>query len=360
MSTPKTKLSIRDRAVFLAAIVKTLLAATGGMVTGLIRSSSQARSYKKYVLYTIMRAYSKYVPTRIMQATSPTTADTYNKFIQSKSLPSRTSTMEDGSTGYWIGEEDATAVLLFFHGGGYAMSAVPPHFQILHGIEQLAKSKGCSFSAVVIEYTLAPATKYPSQLTQAVNAYKHLTEKLDIHPSRIIIAGDSAGAHLSLGLLSHLTHPQPELPKTSATEPVAGTLLISPWVTFSTTAASMQTNRYKDCIDAGPLEKWSQAFIGDAVQDNYNMPLKASPAWWSNTKSKKICVIAGQDELFVDDIEAFVGKLKVHRPDVDYFVADAEPHDSPVLYSMMNLEEAAATRKLREFVLETCLSIASV
>lgn len=51
---------------------------------------------------------------------------------------------------------------------------------------------------------------------------------------KIVIAGDSAGGNLTLGLISHLLHPHPDVPKVELSGPLATTILISPWVKFTT------------------------------------------------------------------------------------------------------------------------------
>lgn len=134
-----------------------------------------------------------------------------------------------------------------------------------------------------------------------------------LHIEQILLVGDSAGGNLSLGLLSALTHPRedmPVLPEISR-EPLAGTFLISPWVTYKRTSRSMSTNLYKDCLSPTALQTWGDAYVGGVDLDPYNCPLEASAGWWSEVKTKQITVIAGRDEIFCSDIESFVQMLEV-------------------------------------------------
>lgn len=73
-----------------------------------------------------------------------------------------------------------------------------------------------------VDYRLAPETRFPGQLQDAVYAYLRLIDDLHIPPENIIIAGDSAGGGLSLGLLMYLRDNQYPLP--------SGAILFSPWV----------------------------------------------------------------------------------------------------------------------------------
>jgi len=128
----------------------------------------------------------------------------------------------------------------------------------------------------------------------------------------VLIGGDSAGGNLALGLLSHLTYPHPLIPHIKATTAdLAGLLLLSPWVTFNQHANSMTTNAEKDCLDIRALKKWSDQFMTTSAADFYNQPKNANAAWWREAKVEQIAIVAGGDEVFVDDIVDFAEILKV-------------------------------------------------
>ena len=73
-----------------------------------------------------------------------------------------------------------------------------------------------------IDYRLAPETRFPGPLHDAVATYFRLIDDLHIPPENILIAGDSAGGGLSLALLMYLRDNRYPLP--------AGAILMSPWV----------------------------------------------------------------------------------------------------------------------------------
>lgn len=110
----------------------------------------------------------------------------------------------------------------------------------------------------------APEAQYPKQLCQAAELLHHLIEKEGRKPSDIIIAGDSAGGNLSLALLSHILHPHPEVPtKINLSEPLRATVLISPWVDFSTEQPSFERNYQTDMLPGEIATRWGGAFIGE-------------------------------------------------------------------------------------------------
>lgn len=126
------------------------------------------------------------------------------------------------------------------------------------------------------------------------------------------MGGDSAGGHLALGLMSHISHPHPGLARLeSSGNGLRGVMLVSPWVTFDQNAPSFTSNKSKDNLTRRGLEKWSNAYMSSAEDDFYNAPLSAPGEWWQNLPAESVLVLAGADELMVDDIRDITQKLKV-------------------------------------------------
>jgi acetyl esterase/lipase len=77
-------------------------------------------------------------------------------------------------------------------------------------------------SPTAVAYRLAPETRFPGPLHDAVSTYFRMLEDLHIPPTNILFAGDSAGGGLCLALLMYLRDNGYPLP--------AGAILMSPWV----------------------------------------------------------------------------------------------------------------------------------
>jgi acetyl esterase/lipase len=101
------------------------------------------------------------------------------------------------------------------------------------------------------------------------------------------------------------------VPSLEIKEKFSGAVLISPWVTMSTTAESMHTNRAKDILSAASLAYWAQNFLGGAALDPWNSPLGAPAEWWSSLRVEDLIIIYGEDELLRDDTSMLCDKLKV-------------------------------------------------
>lgn len=88
-------------------------------------------------------------------------------------------------------------VVVYSHGGGYILGNLDTHDRICR---LLAQKSG--WAVLAVDYTLAPEKKFPVQSEQVFAALTHVSHHaatLGLDPNRIAVAGDSAGAHLSLG-----------------------------------------------------------------------------------------------------------------------------------------------------------------
>lgn len=147
------------------------------------------------------------------------------------------------------------------------------------------------------------------------------------------MAGDSAGANLALGVLSHLLHAHPAIDPMQISSPLKGILLISPWVCFATSSPSYSQNSNKDVTNATILEKWSAYYLGQAKSDHYNQPLSAPTTWWEgvNVKVQEMVIMAGTDETTFSDIEKFAEVLKPTMSNLKVLFAAGETHDQPFM-----------------------------
>jgi acetyl esterase/lipase len=155
------------------------------------------------------------------------------------------------------------------------------------------------------------ANHYPRQLQQAVALLDHLLHVEMVLPSSITLVGDSAGAHLALSLLLHLSHPNPLATPLKFAGSLSGAVLVSPWVSLDTSVASMQLNRDKDVLTARSLEYWARNFLGGADLDAWNHPTMAPEEWWRDLLVDDILVLYGDDELLRDDTAVFCERLRV-------------------------------------------------
>jgi acetyl esterase/lipase len=246
---------------------------------------------------------------------------------------------------HWIGrcakEKRPLEVVLYIHGGGYTNSANAEHVEFARKCALEADA-----SLVMLEYTLAPTGRFPTQLNQAVEALKHI---LTFTPaSKVYIAGESAGAHLAISLLSHIMHPSEGI-KAIKVSGLGGMCLISPFVSFDYDKNSYKDNAAKDYLSARQLkDMFSSNFktLGlteaQALKDPRLSPLDAPAGWWKGCPVERILITMGTDEVLLDDIHAFWQILKAETKSTTYVevaMGRREVHASCLLGTFLKKED---------------------
>lgn len=102
------------------------------------------------------------------------------------------------------GAQPRKPTIIWIHGGGFVAGDrqdVAPYLKIL---------AGRGYATVAIGYTLAPTAHYPGPVLQANAALGFLQRegaRLGLDPERIVLAGDSTGAHIAAQLAAGLAGP---------------------------------------------------------------------------------------------------------------------------------------------------------
>lgn len=107
----------------------------------------------------------------------------------------------NGVPGPIVGDFSATekTAVLYLHGGGFLIPAVPSvHLELLARLCRRLDAVG-----FMPDYRLAPMHTFPASLDDAERAYRGLLDA-GFDPARIVIAGESAGGNLVLGLLQRI------------------------------------------------------------------------------------------------------------------------------------------------------------
>jgi acetyl esterase/lipase len=93
-------------------------------------------------------------------------------------------------------KQQATAVLIFFHGGGLVAGSLETHDGLCR---RLAATSGINI--VAVDYRLAPEARFPAQLEDAIRAVKWVhahAHQLGIDTARLGLGGESVGALLAV------------------------------------------------------------------------------------------------------------------------------------------------------------------
>jgi acetyl esterase/lipase len=248
-----------------------------------------------------------------------------------------TDVLPEGAKLHWIGpRRDAShdKVFLFFHGGGYVTPARLDYFPFLQSLQKALSVDVGEIGVAALEYSLAPDFPLPTQLRQANVALTHLLQK-GIPPSNIVIGGDSAGGNLVLQLASHLLHPLASIPAPPPLlQPLAGALLISPWVVYSVDAPSYVRNDGKDLIFSR-----SYKLMGDVVRlgvtpelEHHVEPATAPASWWAGLDGvyPRILITTGEHEGLFDQIIDASSVIGQHVKDTTTVVEPGGVHEDMI------------------------------
>ena len=225
-------------------------------------------------------------------------------------------------------------VLYFLHGGGYNTGSIKTHTEM---VSRFCRVSG--FRALLIDYRLAPEHPFPAGLEDALAAYRWLLGQ-GIAPSRIIIAGDSAGGGLTLATLVALRDAGDPLPTAA--------VCMSPWVDMEALGDSMQTNAATDpLIQREGILEMAAMYLGRADPRN---PL-AAPLYADPTGLPPLLIQAGGAETLQSDSTRFADKAKAAGVDVTLEIWDEMIHVWQV-FAIMLPEGQEAIERIAEFMRE--------
>ncbi|EJD54866.1 hypothetical protein AURDEDRAFT_179911 [Auricularia subglabra TFB-10046 SS5] len=208
-------------------------------------------------------------------------------------------------------------VILYLHGGAYYLFSAATHRLITIPLSKYTDARVFGTS---LDYRLAPETRFPGPLHDAVSAYFRLTDDLGIPPENILIAGDSAGGGLSTALLMYLRDNNYPLP--------AGTILFSPWVDLTMSCDSWDSNAEFDIVPrpiSGDHLDPIGCYLGEDIQRYLTHPY-ASPLFGDFTGLPPMLVQAGEAEVLRDEITLFAHKATMAGVQVQHELFEDAVH----------------------------------
>ena len=194
---------------------------------------------------------------------------------------------------------DADRAVLYLHGGGYAIGSLRSHRKLASDVSRAARAR-----ALLLDYRLAPEHPHPAALEDSVAAYRWLLGH-GLEPSRIAVAGDSAGGGLTVATLVALRDAGLDLP--------AAGVCISPWVDLSCTAASFTENADLDLmVSRALLERMRSWYLCDL---DPRTPL-ATPLHADLSGLPPLLIPVGGTQVLRDDAVALAERARAAGVDV--------------------------------------------
>lgn len=193
-------------------------------------------------------------------------------------------------------QTDKRSVMLYLHGGAYALGSIKSHRATAGQIAEAGKIR-----TLIIGYRLAPEHPFPAALQDALLGYEWLQKN---GYEKIVLAGDSAGAALALETVISLRSKQGSMP--------ALVVCLSPWLDVESTGETMITNAKRDPMLKKDDLKVCRYYIG---QNDPHDPL-ISPLYADFKGFPPIFLLVGSDEILLSDSMQLTEKAKDTGVDV--------------------------------------------
>jgi len=212
------------------------------------------------------------------------------------------------------GAGERPPLVVYLHGGGFVHMIPETHAKLT---QQIAAGTGAI--VVSVDYRLAPENPYPAGLDDCVAAFRWVRDNapaLGGDPTRIAIAGDSAGGNLAATTALRLL--------ADGEEPPSAAVLLVPWLDLAMNTGSFRTLGPDDVI------------IDDIVMNFYRTSYAPKPEQWDDpfvsplradlSRFPPTCVVAGGIDPLCDDSVLFADKLEAAGREVVLHDYAGMPH----------------------------------
>jgi len=241
--------------------------------------------------------------------------------------------IDEGAQILWTTPKGRKRVLVYFHGGGYALPVPPFTMAFWHTVTGLLNEKDKDIGMATLEYTLVPKATFPTQLKQAIACIKHLVAS-GLKPEDIYLVGDSAGAALILQVLAHILRPIPGIPEFSLGNSKLGEVVfISPWVALECNSPSFTSNASTDIFPPAFYEHLASLVKQDVPESlwAYVSPSSAPKGWFDGVDKlvTRALITAGAAECLRDDIESFSKEFCAVHKQASLITIPGGTHNEP-------------------------------
>lgn len=240
----------------------------------------------------------------------------------------------EGIECYWFRTKEEINILkiiIYLHGGCFVLGSIFSHQAL---VSHLSKEIGLPF--LFVEYSVAPEKPYPYAINDILKVYQKLLIRYP--KSKFVIMGDSAGAWLSMVLVSKIYELEMRAPNYC--------IMISPWIDLSCSNKSITENSGKDPIlTKDRLLELSYLFIGK--QDKF--PSNALKL--VDTRFPPTLILVGSEEILLDDSKLTYKKLIKFQNNVKLCIYNNQTHVW-LLDNINSMESQNAMGEIKSFLVD--------
>ncbi|MDO8909643.1 MAG: alpha/beta hydrolase [Pseudohongiella sp.] len=225
---------------------------------------------------------------------------------------------------------ESRRVILYCHGGGYLFGSPLSYRSFTTRLAEAADAR-----VFVLDYRLAPEHPFPAAADDVIAAYRWLLETTQAQD--IILAGDSAGAGLSLSLLVQIR--EADLPMPSAA------ILMSPYADLNTTGASLDANAVTCAMFSGDsIRRAAATYLSGADA----LDPRASPLYADYAGFPPLLIYVSDSEVLRDDGLRVADKAAAAGVPTQLQVWRGQPHVWPLFVPQLP-EASRALKEMADF-----------
>ena len=156
---------------------------------------------------------------------------------------------------YTSADSNNTALLIYFHGGGYVVGGLESHDDVC---AEICATTGLSVTAV--DYRLAPEHLHPAAFNDSLASVVYEYQRTSLP---LILCGDSAGGNLAAAVC-HTLRDSDTLPDIE----IAGPVLIYPALGGDISEGSYVTHAKAPCLTTRDVQFYTRIRTGNRAPDN--------------------------------------------------------------------------------------------
>lgn len=225
--------------------------------------------------------------------------------------------------------QNAQGAMLYLHGGGYCVGSAASHKDFVARFAKTTQRQAFS-----LDYRMAPEHSAPAARDDALESYKILLESHD----DIVIAGDSAGAALAMGLMQEINALNLSKPK--------ALVLFSPFADVSCSTDTMESHAERDpMLTPHVLKTLGKLYAGDKDTQDPDV----SSLFGDFKDFAPSIIIVGSEEVLLGDSLRLEQKLKAENIPYKLSIYDGLWHVFPMHANLLK-RSRDALKEARDFI----------
>jgi monoterpene epsilon-lactone hydrolase len=231
-----------------------------------------------------------------------------------------------------VGNPDRT--VLYFHGGGYVSGSPPERYLPLAAAVALAANARVH----VVDYRLAPETRFPGAFVDCLRAYRWLVTDGGVDPRTLVVLGDSAGGNLAVAVTAAARDEGLALPVHIA--------VLSPLADLTISGASIEERKHLDPL---VTRQMLESTVVDYLAGADPRDPRCSAIFANLHGFPPMLIQVGENEILYDDATRLRDAATTAGVDVTFESWRHGIHVWPVFISAGLPESAAAIERLATF-----------